>query len=525
MTGTALTEEDEFREIYKLDVVEVPTNKPMIRDDHNDVLYKTIAGKYKAIVEQVKKCHEKGQPVLVGTVSIDKSEILSKLLDREGIKHTVLNAKLHEKEAEIVAQAGKYGAVTISTNMAGRGTDIMLGGNSEFMAKKEMQKQGFSDELIALSTGSAVVDDKEIMNARKTFAELNRKFKAEIEPEAEKVREAGGLFILGSERHESRRIDNQLRGRAGRQGDPGESCFFLSLEDDLLRLFGGDRMYAMANSLGMGDEDCLDFKMFSGVIESSQKKIEDMNFKRRKNVLAYDDVMNQQRELIYKQRRDVLNGENISEKIKNMIETSIAAEAQNYWNEDEKSIDATALKAYFEGLLRDKYPSDAIEEALSGGDIDKASDALCAAALEIYAEKEELFGQDTFREVERAVLLRNVDRKWMDHIDAMDDLKGSIGLQSFAQRDPVNEYRIRASEMFDELVSDIRENTVRMILSVTPKAPDTKRVQIANPIMASASGEVAKKKITVVKGEKVGRNDPCPCGSGKKYKSCCGANR
>ena len=525
MTGTALTEEDEFREIYQLDVVEVPTNKPMIRQDHNDVLYKTIAGKYRAIVEQVKKCHAKGQPVLVGTVSIDKSEILSKLLDREGIKHTVLNAKLHEKEAEIVAQAGKYGAVTISTNMAGRGTDIMLGGNSEFMAKKEMQKLGFSDELIATSTGTAQVDDEEIMRARATFAELNKKFKAEIEPEAQKVREAGGLFILGSERHESRRIDNQLRGRAGRQGDPGESCFFLSLEDDLMRLFGGERMYAMANSLGMGEDDCLDFRMFSGVIESSQKKIEDMNFKRRKNVLAYDDVMNQQRELIYKQRRDVLNGEDISDKIKNMIESSIVGRAQSYYNEDEKSIDLSALEAYFAGLLREKYPAERIEKAVPKCDMDEIAEALCEAALEIYHDKEELFGEETFREVERAILLRNVDRKWMDHIDAMDDLKGSIGLQGYAQRDPVTEYRICASDMFDELVSDIRENTVRMILSVSPKAPDTQRVQIANPIMASASGEVAKKKITVVKGDKVGRNDPCPCGSGKKYKNCCGANR
>ena len=525
MTGTALTEEDEFREIYQLDVVEVPTNKPMIRQDHNDVLYKTIAGKYRAIVEQVKECHAKGQPVLVGTVSIDKSEILSKLLDREGIKHTVLNAKLHEKEAEIVAQAGKYGAVTISTNMAGRGTDIMLGGNSEFMAKKEMQKLGFSDELIATSTGTAQVDDEEIMRARATFAELNKKFKAEIEPEAQKVREAGGLFILGSERHESRRIDNQLRGRAGRQGDPGESCFFLSLEDDLMRLFGGERMYAMANSLGMGEDDCLDFRMFSGVIESSQKKIEDMNFKRRKNVLAYDDVMNQQRELIYKQRRDVLNGEDISDKIKNMIESSIVGRAQSYYNEDEKSIDLSALEAYFAGLLHEKYPAERIEKAAPRCDMDEIADALCEAALEIYHDKEKLFGEETFREVERAVLLRNVDRKWMDHIDAMDDLKGSIGLQGYAQRDPVTEYRICASDMFDELVSDIRENTVRMILSVSPKAPDTQRVQIANPIMASASGEVAKKKITVVKSDKVGRNDPCPCGSGKKYKNCCGANR
>ena len=522
MTGTALTEEDEFREIYALDVVEIPTNRPMIRQDHHDVLYKSISAKYRAIVEKVKECHEKGQPVLVGTVSIDRSEILSKLLEREGIKHTVLNAKLHEREAEIVAQAGKYGAVTISTNMAGRGTDIMLGGNSEFMAKKEMQKLGFSDELIGLSTGSAVVDDEEIMNARRTFAELNKKYKAEIEPEAQKVREAGGLFILGSERHESRRIDNQLRGRAGRQGDPGESCFYLSLEDDLMRLFGGERMYAMANTLGMGENDCLDFKMFSGVIESSQKKIEDLNFKRRKNVLAYDDVMNQQRELIYKQRRDVLNGENISDKIKNMIESTISDDVDTYFDNETGSVDAAGLRKHFEMLLRERYPEAAVSAAIENGDAEGVSEALCGAALEVYADKEKAFGEANFREVERAVLLRNVDRKWMDHIDAMDDLKGSIGLQGYAQRDPVNEYRFRAADMFDELVTDIRVNTVRMILSVIPKTPDTQRVQIANPIEAKLTGELAKKKVTVVKGEKVGRNDPCPCGSGKKYKHCCG---
>ena len=530
MTGTALTEDAEFREIYTLDVVEIPTNKPMVRIDHNDVLYKTINGKYRAIVNKVKECHAKGQPVLVGTVSIDKSEILSKLLDREGIKHTVLNAKLHEKEAEIVAQAGKLGAVTISTNMAGRGTDIMLGGNSEFMAKNEMRKRGYSDELISLSTGTSVVDDEEIMEARRTFAELNKKYKKEIEPEAQKVREAGGLFILGSERHESRRIDNQLRGRSGRQGDPGESCFFLSLEDDLMRLFGGERMHLIASNLGMSDDDCLDFKAFSGVIESSQKKVEDLNFKRRKNVLAYDDVVNKQRELIYKQRQDVLNGADISGKIANMIAETVEQKISELYDADAKSLDVKALDAYFIPLLREKYPFVELRKyvdskSISERDVNDMTELLSERANDVYKEKEDLFGAENMREIERAVLLRNVDRKWMDHIDAMDDLKGSVGLQGYAQRDPVNEYRFRGADMFDELVGDIRENTARMILCLTKKAPDTERVQIANPITESASGEIAKKKITVVKGEKVGRNDPCPCGSGKKYKNCCGANR
>ena len=528
MTGTALTEDAEFREIYTLDVVEIPTNKPMIRVDHNDVLYKTINGKYRAIVNQVKECHAKGQPVLVGTVSIDKSEILSKLLDREGIKHTVLNAKLHEKEAEIVAQAGKFGAVTISTNMAGRGTDIMLGGNSEFMAKNEMRKLGFSDELISVATGTAVVDDEEIMNARKTFAELNKKYKKEIEPEAQKVREAGGLYILGSERHESRRIDNQLRGRSGRQGDPGESCFFLSLEDDLMRLFGGERMHLIANNLGMSDEDCLDFRAFSGIIESSQKKVEDLNFKRRKNVLAYDDVMNKQRELIYKQRQDVLNGMDISEKIANMISQTVEQKVSECFDEDAKTFDLKALEAYFIPLLRERYPLVEIRDIASKNkvDISNITEMLCERANVIYKEKEEMFGADNMREIERAVLLRNVDTKWMDHIDAMDDLKGSVGLQGYAQRDPVNEYRFRGADMFDELVNDIRENTARMILCLTKKAPDTtQRVQVANPLTESVSGEIAKKLITIKKADKVGRNDPCPCGSGKKYKNCCGANR
>ncbi len=525
MTGTALTEDAEFREIYALDVVEIPTNKPMIRIDHNDVLYKTVNGKYRAIVEKVKECHSKGQPVLVGTVSIDKSEALSKLLDREGIKHNVLNAKLHEKEAEIIAQAGRLGAVTISTNMAGRGTDIMLGGNPEFMAKREMRRLGFSDELIALSTGTATVDDEEVMNARRTFSELNQKFKAEIEPEAQKVREAGGLYILGSERHESRRIDNQLRGRAGRQGDPGESCFFISLEDDLMRLFGGERMHLIASNLGMTDDDAIDYRAFSGVIESSQKKVEDMNFKRRKNVLAYDDVMNKQRELIYSQRQDVLNGLDISDKIASMIQDTVDLHARECFDADTSKVDLAVLDKYFIPLFGAKYPYNEVRALAQKNSVDEIAQLLCGCADEIYRSKDELFGAENMREIERAVLLRNVDRKWMDHIDAMDDLKGSVGLQGYAQRDPVTEYRFRGADMFDELVSDIRENTARMILALTVKTSDTQRVQVANPIKQSVSGEVAKKVITVKKGEKVGRNDPCPCGSGKKYKNCCGANR
>ena len=525
MTGTALTEDAEFREIYTLDVVEIPTNKPMIRKDHNDMLYKTINGKYRAIVAKVKECHAKGQPVLVGTVSIDKSEALSKLLDREGIKHTVLNAKLHEKEAEIVAQAGKLGAVTISTNMAGRGTDIMLGGNSEFMAKNQMRKMGFSDELISVSTGTAVVDNEEIMNARRTFAELNAKFKKEIEPEAQKVREAGGLYILGSERHESRRIDNQLRGRAGRQGDPGESCFFLSLEDDLMRLFGGERMHLIANNLGMSDDDAIDQRAFSSVIETSQKRIEDLNFRRRKNVLAYDDVMNKQRELIYKQRQDVLNGVDISGKIANMINDTVVQKVSEFFNQEANTIDVKALSAYFAILLREQYPIAEVISLAEKNKVDEIAELLAERAQLVYKSKEELFGVDTMREIERSILLRNVDLKWMDHIDAMDDLKGSVSLQGYAQRDPVTEYRFRGADMFDELVTDIRENTARMILTLVKRTPQTQRVQVANPITASASGEIAKKKITVVKADKVGRNDPCPCGSGKKYKNCCGANR
>ncbi|MBR4295902.1 MAG: preprotein translocase subunit SecA [Clostridia bacterium] len=535
MTGTALTEEEEFREIYNIDVVEVPTNKPMIRLDRNDVVYKNTKGKYQAIVEQVKACHEKGQPVLVGTVSIDKSEELSAMLKRNGIAHTVLNAKYHDKEAEIVAQAGKLGAVTISTNMAGRGTDIMLGGNPEYMAKAEMRKMDIPDELIAMATGTAEINDDQVREARGIYRELYERFKAEIAPEAEKVREAGGLYILGTERHESRRIDNQLRGRSGRQGDPGESKFFLSLEDDLMRLFGSDRIINLVEGLKYPEDMPIDAKILSNSIESAQKRIEDNNFKRRKNVLTYDDVMNQQRNIIYSQRQSVLDGEDMSDMIKKMINSTIeeavsvytSAETQNEWNFE-------GLRAHFRGLLTNENDFRYSDEEFGDITKEKIIDLLCERAMKIYEAKEELFGADVFREVERAVLLRNVDLKWMDHIDAMDDLKDTIGLQAYAQRNPITEYRIAGGDMFDEMVSDIRENTVRTILSVMPKnrEEEIKRSQVAKPLIEGFAGGKSANKgtkkvgTTVVRsGDKVGRNDPCPCGSGKKYKKCCGANK
>ena len=528
MTGTALTEENEFREIYNLDVVEIPTNKPMVREDHDDTVYKTVDAKYSAVVRQIIECHEKGQPVLVGTVSIDKSEELSRRLKREGIKHTVLNAKYHDREAEIVAQAGKLGAVTISTNMAGRGTDIMLGGNPEYMAKKEMRKMEIDEELIAMATGTAEIDNDEVKEARRIFGELYEKFKAEIAPEAEAVRAAGGLFILGTERHESRRIDNQLRGRSGRQGDPGESRFYLSLQDDLMRLFGSERLIGIVERMGLPDDTPIDAKILSNTIESAQKKIEDQNFKRRKYVLTYDDVMNQQRNVIYKQRNDVLNGEDISETVKKMIEATIVSNVETFAHGDDHTLwDLNGLRETYRGLLTTaddfKY-SDTELKRIKTEDI---CDELCDRAMKLYAEKEETIGADRFREIERAILLQNVDRNWMDHIDAMEDLKDSIRLQAYAQRDPVNEYRIQGADMFDAMVDDIRDRTTRMVLSVTAVTPEVKRVQIAKPLTEGfeGNGEKAPKKVSVVKKaeDSVGRNDLCPCGSGKKYKKCCGS--
>ena len=528
MTGTALTEENEFREIYDLDVVEIPTNKPMVRDDHDDAVYKTIDAKYDAVIRQIVECHEKGQPVLVGTVSIDKSEELSRRLKREGIKHTVLNAKYHDKEAEIVAQAGKLGAVTISTNMAGRGTDIMLGGNPEHMAKKEMRKMEIDDELIAMATGTADIDDEAVREARRVYGELYERFKNEIAPEADAVRAAGGLFILGTERHESRRIDNQLRGRSGRQGDPGESRFYLSLQDDLMRLFGSDRLINVVEKMGLPDDTPIDAKILSNTIESAQKKIEDQNFKRRKYVLTYDDVMNQQRNVIYKQRNDVLNGEDISETVKKMIEATITSNVETYLHGDDVTLwDFGGLKEAYKGLLTTpddfKY-SDSELKHIKASDI---CDELCGRAMKLYSQKEETIGVERFREIERAILLQNVDRNWMDHIDAMEDLKDSIRLQSYAQRDPVNEYRIQGADMFDAMVDDIRDRTTRMVLSITIQTPEVKRVQVAKPLTEGFEGNGAKapKKVSVVKKAEasVGRNDLCPCGSGKKYKKCCGA--
>ena len=528
MTGTALTEDNEFREIYALDVVEIPTNRPMIRQDHSDVVYKTVNGKYNAVIEQIKECHAKGQPVLVGTVSIDKSEELSRRLKKEGIKHTVLNAKYHDKEAEIVAQAGKLGAVTISTNMAGRGTDIMLGGNPEHMAKKEMRKQEIPEELIAMATGTAEIDDEAVKEAREIYKNLYAKYKLEIQPEADKVREAGGLFILGTERHESRRIDNQLRGRSGRQGDPGESRFFIALEDDLMRLFGSDRLIGIVDRLGLGEDTPIDAKILSNTIENAQKRIEDQNFKRRKYVLTYDDVMNQQRNLIYKQRNDVLNGENISDTIRKMITDTIEFTADGFLQgENAADWDFAGLRENYKGLLttpEDFNYSEADYKKLNRDDI---IDMLCERAMKIYDEKVELIGEERFREIERAVLLQNVDRSWMDQIDAMDDLKGSIRLQSYAQRDPVNEYRLQGADMFDAMIAEIREKTARMILSVTVKTQEVKRVQLAKPLQEGFEGAVKKqpKRVNISKKAEssVGRNDLCPCGSGKKYKKCCGA--
>ncbi|MBR6728054.1 MAG: preprotein translocase subunit SecA, partial [Clostridia bacterium] len=528
MTGTALTEDEEFREIYALDVVEVPTNRPMIRKDQNDYVFKNIKGKYEAIIAQIEECHKKGQPVLVGTVSVDKSEELSARLKKHGIPHNVLNAKHHEREAEIVAQAGKFGAVTISTNMAGRGTDIMLGGNSEYMAKNEMRKQGFAEELIAMATGTVDIDDEEIRAARETFHKLNDHFKKIIEPEAKRVREAGGLYILGTERHESRRIDNQLRGRSGRQGDPGESRFFLSLEDDLMRLFGASRFIGFVDRMGLPDDEPINSRLLTSAIESAQKRIEDNNFKRRKHVLTYDDVMNQQRNLIYSQRLEVLNGEDISETIKAMMRTSIEETVASFASGDDPSLwNIDGLQKQYGGyLLAANELSDTVAEHRKWKSSD-LSELLFEKAMKIYEGKPALFGEDVFPEVERSILLQSVDRHWMDHIDMMDDLKESVGLQSYAQRDPVTEYRIQGSNMFEEMVAEIREETVRHILSAVPRRQPVARVQLAKPLKESFAGAPGgeKKKTTVVvrKAEKVGRNDLCPCGSGKKYKKCCGA--
>ena len=542
MTGTAMTEEAEFREIYNLDVVSIPTNKPMIRTDHNDIIYKNENAKYRAIVNDIKASHEKGQPVLVGTVSIQKSEKLSNILKKEGIQHEVLNAKYHEKEAEIVAQAGKYGAVTIATNMAGRGTDIMLGGNSEFLAKQEMRKQKYPEELIVAAVAYNETDDTEVLEARKKFRELEKSFSDKIKEEKEKVIAAGGLKIIGTERHESRRIDNQLRGRSGRQGDPGESRFYIGLDDDLMKIFGGDMVTKVYDTLNADENMPIEMKLISNAVESAQKRVEGRNFSIRKHVLQYDDVMNTQREIIYKQRRQVLDGENIKDNILNMM----------------SSVAETTIKSFTSGL---QYTAEVNKEGLiaeiknifgvdnleglnkKGLDEEELIKELKNKVYDLYNKKEEEIGSEELRELERVVMLKIVDQKWMDHIDNMDELKDGIGLRAYGQKDPVVQYRIEGFDMFDQMIYDIKNEVVKLLLHIQ-KNPNIKRTQTVritgeglenvNNVFSpknrqsvkapEKSGEETVRKPIVNEGPKIGRNDPCPCGSGKKYKQCCGKN-
>ena len=526
MTGTAMTEQEEFGTIYELDIVEIPTNRPNQRHDHHDVVYKTEAGKYRAVIQQIKDCHAKGQPVLVGTVSIEKNELLSGLLAREGIQHNLLNAKNHEKEAEIVAQAGKFGAVTVATNMAGRGTDIMLGGNAEYLAKAELRKAGLSDELIAESTGYADTDNEEILNARKMFAEAEAKYKDEIKAEADQVRAAGGLFILGTERHESRRIDNQLRGRAGRQGDPGESRFYLSLEDDIMRLFGSERVMGMMEKLGVDEDTPIDAKILSNAIENAQKQVESRNFQTRKTVLEYDDVMNTQRKVIYEQRRKVLDGENLKESVQTMLSTVISTEVQAHMGEL-KHMDAENWRevcAQFRGLFLRPDEFKFTDEELQQYDAQALTDLLQERASDIYARKEAELGEPLMRELERVMMLRVVDEYWMDNIDAMQELRQGIGLRAYGQNDPVVAYKKEGYEMFESMIAAIQAETIRRIFlaRVQVGATTVKRERVAKVTGESAGSDGTVKKQPVKKGQKVGRNDPCPCGSGKKYKKCCG---
>ena len=520
MTGTALTEEDEFREIYKLDVIEIPTNKPVVRKDHPDVIFKTEKGKYEAVIDQIIECNKKGQPVLVGTVSVEKSEYLSRLLKNKGVKHQVLNAKYHEKEAKIVAQAGKYGAVTIATNMAGRGTDILLGGNAEYLATEELRKLDYPEEIIVEATGFSETEDEQILEARGKYRDFRKKYDVEVKEKAEKVREAGGLYIIGTERHESRRIDNQLRGRAGRQGDPGESKFFLSLQDDLMRLFGGDKVTGMMDSLKVDENMPIQSRMLTNIIESSQKKIEGRNFNIRKNVLNYDDVMNTQREIIYGQRQQVLNEEDIHENIINMINQFMEDCVNMYLLDDEIHDDwnLPGLRDHLMGLVTVEtdfnYTPEELER-ISKKDIVKQ---LQDRAMKIYQKREQDLGEELLREIERVVLLKVVDQKWMAHIDDMEQLKRGISLRSYGQRNPVVEYRMEGFEMFDAMVDSIREDTVRMLFTIQVRrqaAPKREQVFKAG---GTNKGFTARKT-----GKKVGPNDPCPCGSGKKYKKCCGA--
>ena len=560
------TESEEFQEIYKLDVVEVPTNKPVIRQDLPDSVFKTERGKFNAVIDQIVEANKKGQPVLVGTISIEKSELLSKMLKRRGVAHNVLNAKQHDKEAEIVAQAGKYGAVTIATNMAGRGTDIILGGNAEYMAKASMRKQGYPEELIEEATGYAETDNEEILEARKTFQELNEKYKDEIKDEADRVREAGGLMIIGTERHESRRIDNQLRGRSGRQGDPGVSRFFLSTEDDLMRLFGGDRMKAMMERMNVDEDTPIENKMLSNIIEGSQEKVELRNFGIRKDVLQYDDVLNRQREIIYGQRDQVLNGEDLHDTVLKMLSDSIDTSIVHYLPEGPReNWNYPGLIEYYKGwIITDEKRYALDKDDLEEMEPSEIGDMIKEDALNIFKANEELLAPEVIREMERVYLLKAVDTHWMDHIDAMDQLKAGIRLRSYGQHDPVVEYRLEGFDMFDEMIENIREDTIKMMLIMpkrvyeiqkrqeaieaarkaaeaaaaaahqvmldkgekkkqqpNPVEAALKREQVAQPTKTSGDGTDTANK-TVRKGKKVGRNDPCPCGSGKKYKKCCG---
>ena len=526
MTGTALTEEEEFSTIYKLDIVEIPTNRPVIRIDNEDAVYKTENGKYRAVIRQIKECHEKGQPVLVGTVSIEKNELLGKLLTREGIKHNLLNAKNHEKEAEIVAQAGKFGAVTVATNMAGRGTDIMLGGNAEYLAKTDLRKAGMTDELIAEATGYAETEDEEILSARKLFAEKLRQHKEEIAGEADRVRQAGGLFIIGTERHDSRRIDNQLRGRAGRQGDPGETRFYISLEDDLMRLFGGERVTNMMERLNIDEDTPIEQKILTRAIEQAQTTVESRNFQARKSVLEYDDVMNKQREIIYDQRKQVLDGLDVKNIIMNMMNTSISHLVAEYFAENDH-LDAASCRELLrqvEGLYFPKFTVRFTDEELKEKTAADITEAFTAAAAAYYEQKEQEFTSPVMREVERVVLLRVVDEYWMDHIDAMADLRQGIRLRAYAQTDPIIAYKKESLDMFEEMISAIQSETVRRLYSVRiKKDQEIKRERVAKATGESVGGDGTVKK-QPRRVQKIGRNDPCPCGSGKKYKNCCGRN-
>ncbi len=522
MTGTAMTEEEEFNSIYELDIVEIPTNKPLARKDNPDVVYKNENGKLRAVVEQIKACHEKGQPVLVGTVSIEKSEEISDMLKRAGVRHNVLNAKNHEKEAEIVAQAGKFGAVTVATNMAGRGTDIMLGGNAEFLAKTELRKMGLSEELIVESTGFAETDNQEILDARKAFAEAEAKHKDAIKAEAERVREAGGLFILGTERHESRRIDNQLRGRAGRQGDPGESRFYLSLEDDIMRLFGSERVMGMMERLGVDEDTPIEQKMLSGAIENAQKQVESRNFQTRKTVLEYDDVMNTQRKVIYEQRRKVLDGDDLQNSVQTMIGTVISNAIAGHLGEQKHltAEDFREATAPFRGVFLTADELKLTDKELEQYSADELTELVTGRAQEIYARKEKELGEPLMRELERVIMLRVVDEYWMDNIDAMTELRQGIGLRAYAQTDPVVAYKREGYEMFENMIAAIQEETIRrLFLARVQVGGEVKRERVAK-VTGTSGGDDTVKKQPKKAGTKIGRNDPCPCGSGLKWKKC-----